>query len=247
LPESLANRLHVRDGAALRPALHHSSIAQRLLPWLPICCWLLLLAAAAARAPRVRSAPPWASWPIAHAANKATRIFWLAHVLVRSPASYPELRTPCFWVAAGTYPVLACPCHTCSGPPPTPTPIPYPWLSPWLSVCIWPPRLLMFSPPGSLFFPQMLPGCLCPSAGRTSQVPTPSCSSLTKHPCAASTASGLYFSSEAPLPPSSPVQHSPAPSTSSAVRRAYYRTGPKSWFQSGTTQHRHLVGQALLA
>ncbi|KAL6818689.1 hypothetical protein GGI42DRAFT_11237 [Trichoderma sp. SZMC 28013] len=28
------------------------------------------------------------------------------HVLVRSPASYPELRTPCFWVAAGTYKCL---------------------------------------------------------------------------------------------------------------------------------------------
>ncbi|KAL6800301.1 hypothetical protein J3E68DRAFT_269161 [Trichoderma sp. SZMC 28012] len=93
------------------------------------------------------------------------------------------------------------------------------------------------------FLPQMLPGCL--SAGRTSQVPMPSSSSLTHQlPVRCPTASGCN-SRPRPFCPQSPVQSSPAPS--SAVRRAYYRTGPKSWFQSGTTETSGRAGLVSLA
>lgn len=84
--------------------------------------------------------------------------------------------------------------------------------------------------------PQMLPGGL--SVGRTSQVPMPSrCSPTHQVAVQCPTASGCN-SRPRPFCPQRPDQTSPFQHQvrSSAVRRAYYRTGPKSWFQSGTTE-----------
>ncbi|KAL7785086.1 hypothetical protein V8C43DRAFT_291736 [Trichoderma afarasin] len=101
----------------------------------------------------------------------------------------------------------------------------------------------MFPPPGSLFFLRCCRGA-CRLGGQAKCRCLHLLRLLTKFPCDAQLHLAVILVRR-PFCPQSPVQSSPAPS--SAVRRAYYRTGPKSWFQSGTTETSGRAGLVSLA